>query len=105
MSDKLLRKRFVLNSGMDSFGGCLINQTELFALPTSATYPVYIDIVSMRWDRKLKNQKSIISVNNINYSIDRRGVNIVVIDNKTNTVVDTFRIDLHGDASIEMYRK
>lgn len=105
VSDKLLRKRFVLNSGVDSLGGSLINQTELFALPTSATYPVYIDIVSMRWDRKLKNQKSIISVNNINYSIDRRGVNIVVIDNKTNTVVDTFRIDLHGDASIGMYRK
>jgi hypothetical protein len=62
-------------------------------------------MVSLKYDKKLQNQKSIISINNVDYSLDKRGFNIVVIDNQMNQVVDSFRIDLHGDANLKMHRK
>ena len=105
MSNGWLQKRCILNPLQNMQQSYLIDETELQNNSLMSQYPLYVHMVSMKYDSKLQNQKSVISINNINYSLDRRGVNIVVIDNNLNRVVDSFRIDLHADANMKMHRK
>ncbi len=104
-SDKPLRKKCVLNNAYNLKNSYYMDQEEFEQRSSVNTNPLYVDMVSLKYDRKLQNQKGIISINNINYSIDRRGFNIVVIDNQLNCVVDSLRIDLHGDKELKMLRK
>ncbi len=104
-SDKALRKRCILNNMHGMMNSSYIDQVEFEKFSAACMSPLYVEMVSLRFDKKLQNQKSIISINNINYSIDKRGLNIVVIDNQKNQVVDSFGVDLHSDKDLKMVRK
>lgn len=47
---------------------------------------------------------AIIAVNGYNYSMDRRGVNVVVYDKETASVCDSFAIDLYADKETKILR-
>ena len=44
-------------------------------------------------------------VNNINYSMNRRGLNFIVIDNMRGRVIDSFNVDSHADPALKIVRK
>lgn len=48
--------------------------------------------------------KSEIVVNNINYSMNRTGINMVVIDKETGEVVDSININTYADATLRINR-
>ena len=63
-------------------------------LPTrSNAQAVYI--ASKGFSRKDRDQRSIVMIDNVDYAIDKRGINCVVINNRTKSVVDSLYIDLH----------
>lgn len=47
---------------------------------------------------------AVISVNGYNYSVNRRGLNVVVYDKKTKAVCDSFSIDLYADEKTKIER-
>lgn len=48
--------------------------------------------------------KSAVIVNNIDYSMDRLGINIVVIDKETGEVADSVNINTHSDPGLKINR-
>ena len=67
--------------------------------------PSYIKIISAGYDETDKTSKSEIIVNNIDFSMNERGINIVVIDNRYGKVIDSFNVDTHADVNLRMVRK
>ena len=63
---------------------------------------VYVSIVSSGNKHGIK--KSSIIVNNIDYSLNKRGLNFVIIDSRLGNVVDTFNIDTHADGKLSIDR-
>lgn len=53
---------------------------------------------------RLKKEKSSILINNIDYSMNLRGLNFVVVDNLSGYVVDFFNIDTYGDKNFSINR-
>lgn len=57
----------------------------------------FFTCVSKGFDPKLNTVRSQILINNINYSMSKRGLNFAVFCVNKNTVVDAFFVDVHGD--------
>ena len=53
---------------------------------------------------RLKKEVSSIMINNIEYSMNLRGLNFVIIDRIVGSVVDFFNIDTYGDNSFSINR-
>ncbi len=104
VSSEPLQKSFLLNPASQLNETYCMDESTLNEISETNPYPMFVNMVSVKWNRKLQNQKSIISINNIDYSLNRRGVNIVVINENLNRVVDSFRIDLHADAQLSIKR-
>lgn len=67
--------------------------------------PVYIRAVSMEYSKDINTGIAKLQVNNIDYSINKRGLNIIVIDNMKGRVVDSFNVDSHADSALKIVRK
>ncbi len=65
----------------------------------------HIRILSQGYDVKDGSSRSEIMVNNVDYSMNRRGINVVVINNRTGKVADSFNVDTFADAKLKMIRK
>ena len=65
----------------------------------------HVMLVSQRYDTNKQFQKSEIRVNNLDYSMNKRGLNFVLIDVKQGGVVDSFYIDLHADGNMKIIRR
>lgn len=65
----------------------------------------YIKVLSAGYDESDKTSRSTILVNNIDYSINKIGINAVLIDNRYGEVVDVFNVNTHADMNLKMQRK
>ena len=65
---------------------------------------IYVYLYSMRTDKENFTQKSVIQVNSVDYSMDASGLNVVVVENETAQVVDSFYLDLLGDKDTKIHR-
>ena len=65
----------------------------------------YIKVLSAGYDESDKTSKSAIWVNNIDYSLDKIGINVVLIDNRCGEVADTFNVNTHADVNLKIQRK
>ncbi len=63
-----------------------------------------VRIVSRKYDKETLSQVGRIMVNNVDCSINQRGINVVVIDNATSYIVDSFAVDLHADDAMRLKR-
>lgn len=62
----------------------------------------YVTIISEGF--RYKKEKSCIIINNIDYSMNMRGLNFVVLDNFTGKVVDFFNIDTYSNRQFKINR-
>lgn len=65
----------------------------------------YIKVLSAGYDESDKTSRSTILVNNIDYSMNKIGINAVLIDNRYGEVVDVFNVNTHQDIHLKMQRK
>ncbi len=65
----------------------------------------YIKILSTGYNELDQTSRSEILVNNIDFSMNKRGINVIVIDNRYGKVVDSFNVDTYADSSLKMIRK
>lgn len=64
-----------------------------------------ISIFSRHFDQyEYPKTYAIVAVNGYNYSMNRRGINVVVYDKNTDSVCDSFAIDLYADETTAMLR-
>lgn len=67
-----------------------------------------IDISSKGWEYGYKNGKyycwAKIMINNVDYAINKKGLNGVVFSKREHCVVDSFHVDMHGDAALKICR-
>ena len=63
---------------------------------------MYVSIVSCGFN---SGNKSSIIINNVEWSMDKRGLNIVIIDNETGKVVDSLNVDTHMDSKCKINRR
>lgn len=64
--------------------------------------PLWVTMVSEGW--RFRKEKSSILINNVEYSVNGRGLNIVIIDNLKECVVDFFNIDTFADKNLTICR-
>lgn len=87
--DNVITEQYSENKISMTFVAKLINQ-------------MYISIISEGW--REKKEKSSIVVNNIDYSMNERGLNIVIIDKDQENVFDSFNIDTWKNDKVIMQR-
>lgn len=67
-----------------------------------------IDISSKGWEYVEKNGKyycwAKIMINNVDYAINKIGLNVVVFSKREHCVVDSFHVNMHGDAALKICR-
>lgn len=61
-------------------------------------------LVSQGFDPNDKSSVSKILINNIDYSMNKRGLNIVVYNRNLKQVVDSFNVDIHADSELKINR-
>ena len=61
-------------------------------------------ITSCGYNVKERISYSEIFINNINYSLNKIGLNFVVVDAVNNTIVDAFNVNTHNDSSLKINR-
>ncbi len=64
---------------------------------------LFLTVISKGYDVQ-KNMTSNIYINNIDYSLNLRGLNVVVIDKKDMSVLDSFNVDMHADSDLKINR-
>lgn len=70
----------------------------------SAVNNIIVSIRSRGYDSKKNYAYSNILVNNVDYSMNKRGLNFAVIDKEKGMVVDAFNVDTHGDETFSIVR-
>ena len=65
----------------------------------------YIKVLSAGYDESDRTSRSAILVNNIDYSMNKIGINAVLIDNRCGEVVDVFNVNTHQDIQLKILRK
>lgn len=65
---------------------------------------VCITSISQGYDLKTNSVISNIIINNIDYSMSKRGLNLVVYSKKKGMVIDSLNVDVHGDDSFKIVR-
>ena len=69
----------------------------------NAQQQLWITMISEGY--RLGNERSSIIINNIDYSMNLRGLNFAVIDNRSGCVVDMFNIDTYQDEKLTICRR
>lgn len=62
---------------------------------------IKINLTSAGYD---KGNISLINIDGINYSKQRRGLNIVILDRSTKKILDSFNVDTYGDKNLKIQR-
>lgn len=84
----------------------VLTSRKVMSMQPLLFYQVYIS--SKAWKFKKAERETLswakIMINNVDYAINRRGLNVVVFSKREHCVVDSFHVDMHADAALRIRR-
>lgn len=81
-----------------------VGKSEKWHIDIGSSKSYHITVVSQGYHEEDNSVTSNIFINNIDYSLQRRGINIAVFDKNAGICIDSFNVDIHGDATFHINR-